>query len=131
MTRTQAYGTGIGRIYFDEVKCAGNESNITECRHAGQGNHNCGHLEDAAVLCKCNGLGFIMDNNFDPHCFLQLMTPQECVKMVRYDSEAGEHRLMDELRSVSMIDGALSAMTRLAKKKQLLYVDSKALTQKV
>lgn len=53
VTRTQAYGVGIGRIYFDEVNCIGDESNITECRHAGQGIHNCEHLEDAAVLCRC------------------------------------------------------------------------------
>ena len=50
VTRTQAYGVGIGRIYFDEVKCVGNESRLTECRH--NPIHNCGHSEDAAVLCK-------------------------------------------------------------------------------
>ena len=54
MTKTQTYGIGIGDIYFDEVGCFGNESNITECRHPGVGIHNCEHLEDAAVLCKRN-----------------------------------------------------------------------------
>ena len=52
VTKTQAYGIGIGNIYFDEVSCLGTESDITECRHAGVGRHDCAHLEDAAVLCR-------------------------------------------------------------------------------
>ena len=46
------YGPGIGNIYFDDVRCNGTEPNITDCPHRGIGSHNCGHLEDASVLCK-------------------------------------------------------------------------------
>lgn len=46
------YGEGIGIIYFDDVDCTGSEQNISQCDHRGLGSHNCGHLEDAGVLCK-------------------------------------------------------------------------------
>ncbi len=44
------YGPGIGNIYLDNVACVGTEPNITSCGFTRL--HNCGHLEDAGVLCK-------------------------------------------------------------------------------
>uniref|UniRef100_UPI0037E74215 uncharacterized protein isoform X1 n=2 Tax=Semicossyphus pulcher TaxID=241346 RepID=UPI0037E74215 len=47
-----AFGQGRGPIWMDDVSCRGNESELTECRHRGFGIHNCGHHEDASVVCE-------------------------------------------------------------------------------
>ena len=45
------FGQGSGRIWLDNVNCAGPELNISHCSHNGWGNHNCVHSEDAGVIC--------------------------------------------------------------------------------
>uniref|UniRef100_UPI0037E8555A uncharacterized protein isoform X2 n=1 Tax=Semicossyphus pulcher TaxID=241346 RepID=UPI0037E8555A len=47
-----AFGQGRGPIWMDDVSCRGSESELTECRHRGFGIHNCGHHEDASVVCQ-------------------------------------------------------------------------------
>ena len=47
-----AFGRGEGQIWMDDVQCTGNESSLTECRHKGWGNEDCGHYEDAGVICS-------------------------------------------------------------------------------
>ena len=40
------------RIFLDNVHCIGNERRLTDCQHGPVGTHNCGHLEDASVICQ-------------------------------------------------------------------------------
>ncbi|XP_073237757.1 sushi, von Willebrand factor type A, EGF and pentraxin domain-containing protein 1-like [Porites lutea] len=48
------FGRGSGKIWLDDVQCQGNESSIVNCRHSPWGEHNCGHNEDASVICSTN-----------------------------------------------------------------------------
>ncbi|KAM9703287.1 scavenger receptor cysteine-rich domain-containing protein DMBT1-like isoform 1-T2 [Menidia menidia] len=45
------FGRGSGPIWLDNVECEGQEAALTHCRHAGFGENNCGHGEDASVIC--------------------------------------------------------------------------------
>ena len=45
------FGTGFGRIHLDDLGCEGSENALINCSHNGELNHNCGHNEDAGVIC--------------------------------------------------------------------------------
>ncbi|KAL4698707.1 hypothetical protein H8959_011364 [Pygathrix nigripes] len=45
------FGAGSGKVLLDDMKCVGNESHLGQCMHADRARHNCGHLEDASVIC--------------------------------------------------------------------------------
>ncbi|NXC51346.1 DMBT1 protein, partial [Penelope pileata] len=45
------FGQGSDPIWLDNVHCAGTESTLEECTLKDWGEHNCGHSEDAGVVC--------------------------------------------------------------------------------
>ncbi|XP_019853525.1 PREDICTED: uncharacterized protein LOC100633050 [Amphimedon queenslandica] len=52
--RRARFGQGTGPIVMDDLRCAGNEYSPFACPMRTIGTHNCGHHEDASVMCEKN-----------------------------------------------------------------------------
>ena len=52
------FGQGTGDIILDDIRCTGKEKRIAECSHAELMAHNCGHSEDAGVICAGSNYSF-------------------------------------------------------------------------
>lgn len=46
------FGEGQGSIWLDDVNCIGNETSLLHCQRPAFGENNCGHGEDAGVICS-------------------------------------------------------------------------------
>lgn len=46
------FGRGTVPILLDNVNCDGDETSILDCAQNRIGTHNCGHHEDAGVICN-------------------------------------------------------------------------------
>ncbi|NXG63229.1 DMBT1 protein, partial [Hemiprocne comata] len=46
------FGPGSDHIWLDDVGCTGTERTLNQCQLNSWGEHNCGHNEDAGVICS-------------------------------------------------------------------------------
>ena len=53
------FGQGSGPIWLDNINCTGHEISIERCSNNGWGSHNCGHHEDASVICLSKDNTFV------------------------------------------------------------------------
>ena len=63
------------RIWLDNVRCMGGETNIKRCRHDSWGSGNCSHSQDVAIRCYGIQYSLIVSNAFHLICLFSLICP--------------------------------------------------------
>lgn len=53
--RATSFGPGAGKVWFSNVVCTGEESNLWHCQHQMWGHPFCDHEQDVGVMCAGNG----------------------------------------------------------------------------
>ena len=47
------FGPGSGPVWLSSVRCQGNETRLSDCRHGGWNIHGPSHSNDLGVVCRC------------------------------------------------------------------------------
>uniref|UniRef100_A0A8C5KDG9 CUB domain containing protein 3 n=1 Tax=Jaculus jaculus TaxID=51337 RepID=A0A8C5KDG9_JACJA len=88
------FGPGSGDIFMDNLQCSGVEQYLGQCAHSGWLNHNCGHHEDAGVICSggsssCGGVISSPSGSFSsPHYPENYPTDIQCVWEIHVDKKS-------------------------------------------
>lgn len=69
------FGEGQGNIWLDDVQCSGEETSILQCNHNPLGTNNCGHSEDAGVV--CSGQSHSLPGLLSFNCTTQFTRPKK------------------------------------------------------
>jgi serine/threonine protein kinase len=52
VVQTPLFGSGMGPIHLDDVRCQGNETSLLDCSHREMRRHNCYRSNEVAVVCR-------------------------------------------------------------------------------
>ncbi|XP_033125517.1 deleted in malignant brain tumors 1 protein-like [Anneissia japonica] len=97
------FGEGCGDIMYDDVACTGNESDITHCPNRGLRSHDCGHHEDASVICTSS---YMTTTGYMPSTGAQTFTPTACGVLHTNNTElkdyGGDFKINTKLRNKNL-----------------------------